>query len=238
MKILWLPVLAMFVGCSPETPATPKLTGDPFDPEKSLYPEFPITRVLIVKHEPVRGYFAFGELPQFRVTFSNNSETVVDVSGTPIDGTRFRPYIFLHILREDGRDVGYGTDLIVATNVSRILPGSTFQIDFHGSNIVATRTEFYLHDPDILLPGKYQCYFQFWIDRQGEPERLLSPLNPIVVVDDGSSDAQISKAVQTARGINDHLALVIRGDKDNLISLTAQNNGTEPLYLGHDWTWR
>ena len=230
--------LAVIVGCSSSNPPCFKATDAPFHPERTLYPKHPLTQILSITHEPTKDHFTFGEVPQFHVTFSNQSEIVVDLSGAPIGEIRFCPYVSLHILRKDGRDLGYGTDLNVATNVSKILPRESLQIDFPSSEAVAARSKNYRVNPRVLLPGEYQCYFQFWVERRGEPERLLSPLSPLVVLDDGSGDAQISAAVQSARGVAEHLQLIIRADGDNLISLTARNERPEPIYLGHNWTWR
>lgn len=238
IKILPLTVLVMWGSSAAWSQATDTRGRDAFDPRKELDPEDRPTQVLGATHEAKKEAFPFGEFPQFRLTFSNQSEAVVDLSGRAVDGIRFRPYIFLHILREDGRDVGYGTDLNVATNVSRIAPQGTLAIDFPASDTVAARGASYRRDPNVLLPGKYRCYFQFGIDRHGDSERLLTPLTAMVIVDDGSGDARIATAVQTARGVKDQLELVIQAGHDNLIGLTAQNTGTDPLYLGHDWRWR
>lgn len=237
VQSVYFVTVAMFVGCLTTTPSTPKSSDDPFDPEASLYPEYPITEVLSVKLEPVKEPFIFGEYPQFRITFRNLSESVIDLTGVPVDGTKFRPYRSLKILREDGRNLGSGTDLKLDPNNSRIPPGETLMIDFPSSKAVAAINEFYRKDPSVLLPGNYRCYYFSWVEKDGEPERLISPLTSLVIVDDDSGDVRISEAVQTARGVREHLELVIREEENSQIRLTALNHGPEPIYLGHNRSW-
>lgn len=209
--------------------------ADPFNPTSSLYPENPLTKILTLEATPKNQDLPFGRVPQFQVTIRNTSHEVVDLSGVVTNSVRLRPYICLAILRHDGRNVGYCTDLRVPAGRTVLAPSTEYQFDFPSDEAVAARDKNYRREPNVLLPGEYKFYVHLWVDHDGEPERLLSSVGEFSVVDDGSGDAKIAEAVQTGKGVTENLDFIITDRGGGDIYLQARNHGHTVVYIGDDW---
>jgi Zn-dependent protease len=201
--------------------------------------QYPLTTDLNVEHNPEKASFAFGEPLRFQLNFTNTSKGPLDLSVKSHDSVRLKPTFFLHILRNDGRDLGFGGDFKINPELSTLLPKNTLKVDFpEETRPEKGSSENNRRDPWALLPGTYQCYFQFWTENHSSPERLLSPIRELTILDDDSGDSQIVRAAQKAEGVPEFLELTVKKEDNGQISLTARNLGSQPLYLGHDWTWR
>lgn len=160
----------VFVGFRTAVPPQPR---EPLDPEKTFHPEQPLSSLLRVELKPKKEVFPDGTEPQFEVTFTNISTRDINLSGLPLDGLKFRPYIWLQQMR-GGKDLSWGTDFKVPQEHELLRSGQKLTLDFPEHPRTGRREHSYHEDHQVLRPGDYSAFLAFWLERDGEFERVLS----------------------------------------------------------------
>lgn len=168
--ILLVVVILAFLGYLSVVPQRPR---EALNPQKTFYPEKPISTFLRVQLKPKQPVFPDGSGTQFEVTFTNTSDRDISLVGLPLDGLRFRPYIWLQQSR-DGRDLGYGTDLKIPKDRETLHSNESWTFNFPEQPRTRREEGGYYEDRWVLQPGDYDAFVAFWIERDGNYERVVS----------------------------------------------------------------
>lgn len=163
-------LLLAFVGYCSEIPPR---SSEPLSPQKTFYPERPISTVLRVQMKPKQSVFRDGTASQFEVTLTNASERDISLVGMPLDGLRFRPYIWLQQMR-NGRDLGYGTELNVPKEHEILRSNESWTFNFPERLRPCRDKSTYDEDRQVLKPGDYDAFVAFWLQKDGNYERVIS----------------------------------------------------------------
>jgi hypothetical protein len=166
-------VLGGLLACVSFRMHAPPQRREALNPEKTFYPKRALSSLLQVQFNPKQDVFINGTGTQFEVTFRNCTTRDISLGGMPFDGLRFRPYIWVQQMR-GGKDLSWGTDLHVPLEHDILRSGQTWTFDFPERPQTRRIKSDYDEDRQILQPGDYSAFLAFWLERDGEFERVLS----------------------------------------------------------------
>jgi hypothetical protein len=171
-SVIVIGCLSTFIGFRS---AAPPRHREPLNPEKTFYPNRPLSSLVSVQLKPKKVVVPDGSGTQFEVTFTNTSTRDINLTGVPFDGLKFRPYIWVQQMR-DGWDLSWGTDLKVPPEHELLHSGESWTFEFPEQPQMSRREKrsYYDEDRQVLKPGDYSAFLAFWLERNGDSERVLS----------------------------------------------------------------
>jgi len=146
----------------------------PLDPKRSFHPDRPLSKLMTATLRPKRAVFIYGTPTVFEITLTNTGQRDIHLGGLPLQGLQFRPHVCLGLQRADGRDLSFGTDLTVPPDRAVLAPGSSLTFDFPPWLADSISKSRHQRDPRALGPGEYSAFAFFWIQQEGEFQRVLS----------------------------------------------------------------
>jgi len=208
-----------------------------FEPARYFVPEAPMSEVLEVEIEPKQKEFTFGEQPQFTVTLRNISKKPINLAGHLESNMVFSPYMRMGYYRGDMTEISENVEFDVPPGHELLAPGATLRTDFPSSKYLSRTKHFYRLKPDVLLPGKYKAYLNFWVLHKGENTRAISRAVEFSIRSDGSSDVDIARQMQEGTSLPKGFEFELEGGKGATVRLYAVNKSSQNVYLGNDWRW-
>jgi hypothetical protein len=221
-----------------QTAAPSKAEGPP-DPKEIFSPKAPVCKYLEVTVSPKKPEFFFGQEPEFRVAIKNISHIELDLSGDALGEVIFNPYMVVCVVGEDGRQVrSLGQDWFVPERHKMLAPGSALTFSHPqppkpGEVPKAT----YRLRPDVLLPGRYYVFVNFWVLADGENQRAISSASAFDVKGDGSRDVEIARDLQTGRTLPEGFEFRLEQQGGDRVRVIATNRSKRDVFLGNHWGW-
>ena len=145
----------------------------PLDPVTQFHAERPQAMALSVRLEAVQPTFRETG-PQYRITLTNNSDADIHLNGLPVGRFQFRPDPYFTNRRDDGREFFWGNQLKFPRDDELLPPGASRTILVPEIPRETNRYDLESGDPSELTAGDYTAFVSFWLQENGQFQRVLS----------------------------------------------------------------